>query len=301
MMDFENFKVNCSQISDLMGAARWNSRPSQSDIKKLYNLLGKDYGELTEAQKYVAKEILLKEINYDPKMPSGKILGDLAQIYAYEMYGKGKVSKGNDSPTFLEKGNMAEPDSIRFLSQMDGVEYEKNEELFENKWFKGIPDIIIRNEKAKPVKIIEVKTSYDLPSFIISMMKPELSRNMYETMGYMDLLNCKDAEIVHCLVDMPEKIKSYEEKKMRDRYMWLELGEDVILDRIGRSLANMEYSGIPDELKVFRRKVTINSLTMRAAKNRTLAAKKWLKEMHEIFTKNLVNLSQTEDNQEDSI
>lgn len=301
MIDFENFKVNCSQIADLIGTAKWNTRPSQSDIKKLFNTLGKDYGELTEAQKHVAKEILFKEINYDPRMPSGKILADLAQIYAYEMYGKGKVSKGNDSPTFLEKGNMAEPDSIRFLSKIDGEVYNKNELMFENKWFKGIPDIIIRTERMKVKKIIEVKTSYDLPSYIMAMMKPELPRNLYEIMGYMDILGCKDGEIVHCLVDMPDKIKSYEEKRMKDRLTWLELGEDVISERIGRSLANMEYSGIEDELKIFRRKVTINPLTMRAAKNRASVAKKWLSEMHGIFTKNLVNLSQIEEDQEGSI
>ena len=35
-----------------------------------------------------------------------------SKIYAYEVYGKGKLNQGNDSPLTLEKGNCAESDSI---------------------------------------------------------------------------------------------------------------------------------------------------------------------------------------------
>lgn len=302
MLDFDNFKINCSQIADLMGTARGNTRANATEIKKLFNILGKDYGELSEAQKYVAKQILWKEINYDPRLLSGKMWANLAQIYAYEMYGKGKVNRGNDSPTFLEKGNMVEPESIKFLSQIDGVHYEKNDKLFENDWFKGIPDIVIRNENGKPIKIIEVKTSYDLPSFIVSMVRPELPRNLYETMGYMDVTQCKDGEIVHVLVDMPDKIVEYQEKRLRERYEWLEIAPEIIFNRIEKAKSDMQYIGIPDEFKIFRRPVSINGITLRSAKNRVRSTRKWLSTLHNAFTKKQVNLSESnEDQQEDSI
>lgn len=261
-----------------------------------------DYGELTENQKFTIRQTLLKDINYDPRIPANKMWANLAQIYAYEMYGKGKVSKGNESPGFLEKGTMAEPEAIKFLSKVDGIEYEKNEELFENDWFKGVPDIILYDENDDPYKIIEVKTSYDLPSFIVSMLRAELPRNLYEIMGYMDILKCKEGEIVHVLVDMPEKIVAFHEKRLKERYNWLEISEDVATGRIERTKSDMEYSGIPDEYKVFKRSISINGHIMKAAKNRVRTARKWMAKVDAAFTKKQINLSENiEENQEDSI
>ncbi len=285
-----------------MGNARGNNPPTKAEVTKLLGYLGRDYGELSEAMKHTAREIMTKAILYDPKKPSGTILTELVLIYAYEMYGKGKVSKGNDSPHQLEKANMAEPEAIKFLSRMDGVEYSKNDQLLENKWIKGIPDILVRGESDKICKIIEVKTSYDLPSFILSLIQSERMSNFYETLGYMDITGCRDAEIVHILVDMPEKIIAFEEKRLKERYESFQLDEKTTLSRIADRLKDMEYSQIPDELKIFRRPVAYNKYTMASVRNRVKTARKWLQEMiHEPFIKNLVNLSQNEADQEDNL
>lgn len=302
MLDIQNFKINCCQIYDLIGTVRGNRRPSATEVRKLFNTIGRDFGELSEAQKFTARQILWREINYDPKMPANSMWVILAQTYAFEMYGKSKLTKGNESPMFLEKGSMAEPEAIKFLSQMDGAEYQKNETLYENKWFKGKPDVVVRDENGHPKKVIEVKTSYDLPSFIVSMVRPESPRNIYETMGYMDVLGCKESEIVHVLVDMPEKIASFQKKKMLERYEHLGIDPLLADDKVEKVLADMEYSGIPDEYKIFRRAVEINSLTLRAAKNRVKTARTWLAKVDAAFTKKQVNLSEIdEDEQEDSI
>lgn len=297
MIDFKNFKINCSQIGSLMGNARGGTKPpSETEIKKLFGILGRDYGELTEPMKHSAREILTKAILYDPKKPSATILNELILIYAYQVYGKGKVSMGNDSPHQLEKGTMAEPEAIKFLSKMDGIEYEKNDELFENKWFKGIPDIIIRDEASKTSKIIEVKTSYDLPSFILSRMKPEKASNLFEVMGYMNITGCKNAEIVHVLVDMPEKIANFEEKRLRERYEAFQLDQEIIEDRISSRMNDMDYSDIPEKMKIFRRSVTLNRFAMKPAQLIATAAKRWLLDIHNTLTENIVVLPETEEN-----
>ncbi len=301
MLDFDNFKISCSQIGSLMGEARGNKRPTEAQIKKLYSTLGRDYGELSEPMKNTAREILIREIEYDPTRPGDKILANLVQIYAYEMYGKGKVSMGGTAPHQTEKGNMAEPEAIKLVSQIDGIEYLKNEEKFSNKWFQGIPDVICRQKEQKISKIIEIKASYDLPSFILAKKKRELPANLFEVMGYMDVTGCKEAEIIHVLVDMPDKIASFEEKRLRERYAWLELDEETTLERITRTLNNMEYSGIPTELKIFRRPVTFNKLAMKDVKRRVTSARKWMKGIHEMFTENAINLPETEPDQEDNV
>lgn len=302
MFNLEDFKINCSQIGSLMGNARGNQPPTSTEIKKLYGILGRDYGELSEAMKYNAREILMKAIQYDPKKPSGSILSEMVMIYAYEMYGKGEVAKGNDSPHQLEKANMAEPAAIEFLSKIDNEQYEKNDEKFTNKWFQGIPDVLVRSESGKIEKIIEVKTSYDLPSFILTKLRLEKSSNIFEVLGYMDVTGCKNAEIVHILVDMPEKIAKFEEKRLRERYELLEIAPDLVNDRILSRMNDMTYSEIPYELKYFRRPVTYNKYTLKTVKSRVTSSRKWALDIHESFTKNLVDLQETSyENQESNI
>lgn len=302
-MDIQNFVVNASQISSLMGQSKGNLKATQTQIKKLFETLGRDYQELSEPMKHTAREIMFKEIHYDPKRPSNKILSELILIYAYEMYGKGKVSAGNDSPDQLEKGNMAENAAIQFLSQMDGIIYEKNEKMFTNNWFKGIPDVLVTDDEGKTVKIIEVKVSLDLPSFIMAMRKAESGHNIWETMGYMELTGCKNAEIVHILVDMPQKIFNLKEEKLKERYTWLEIDPEVANDRIKSALNNMVYGDIPDEYKIFRRKVTYNKLSMKEAKKRATLSRKWLQEIDDLFTRKSVSLlpNSTNSTEEDDI
>lgn len=277
-----------------MSNAVGNTPPTSKQIQSLFNILGKEYSELSEAMKHSAKEILLKGIDYEPNRPSEKILSELVLIYCYEMFGKTKVGKSIGMPLSTQKGIEAEPESIKLLSRVDGIEYVKNDELFENKWMKGIPDIIVRSNSGTIKKVIEIKTSYDLPSFILASQKKEPSHNIYQVMGYMDLVGCKDAEIVHCLVDMPDKIVSFEEKRLRERFKLLEITEDEAEEKLGSIIANMKYSNIPENLKVYRRSYTLNKLTIKAVKSRVTVARKWMKEIHESFMGNSLNLSEIE-------
>lgn len=301
MFNLDDYKVGPSQIGSLMGNAKGNQPPTATEIKKLYGILGRDFGEMSEAMKYNAREILTKAIMYDPKRPSGSILSEMVLMYARKMYGKSEVPKGNDSPHQLEKGNMAEPEAIKFLSKIDSVEYQKNKEVFENKWFRGIPDVLAMSENGKIEKIIEIKTSYDLPSFILTKLRPEKTSNHYEVLGYMDITGCKQAEIVHILVDMPDKIASFEEKRMRERYELLEIAPDLINERILSRMNDMHYSQIPDELKYFRRPVVYNKYTLKSVKSRVTASKKWVLDIHEAFIKNIVDLQETDENQENNV
>lgn len=303
MINFDDFKINCSQIGNLMAVAKDNIPPNANQLRTLFATLGKNYKELSEAQKFTARDIMLKQIFHDPKKPAGKILSEMIMIYAYEVYGKSKISKGNDSPKEMDKGLAAEPAAIEFLSKMDGVTYVKNEEMFENKYFRGIPDILVRDDNGKIIKVIDIKISYDLPSFILNKVRAEEKQsNVFQVMGYMDLTKCKKAEIVHILVDMPESMAKMEEKRLKERYASLELSDDEISNKISKVLNSMNYSDIPEEFRIFKRKYSINNISLKAIKHRITYSKNWVKNIHSVFTNNSVNLLENEaENQESNI
>lgn len=269
-----------------MGNSTTNAEPTKKEIAELFNYLGREQEELSERQRFLAREIMTKAIDYEPNRLSETVKTELVKIYSFEMFGKQSVSKGNDNPLALDKGKFAESESISLLSKIDGVEYEKNTELFENKYFKGVPDIIVR-KNGKVVKIIEIKTAYDMPSFIKSFYSNEPPTNIWQTMGYMDILSCKDAEIVHCLVDMPKSMIDQEILKLQEKLFISNTEPLLIKESEDRLVNNMTFSDIPMELRFFRRKVVFNKLSMKDAKSRVKKARVWLKDLHEKFTKSL--------------
>lgn len=269
-----------------MGNSTTNAEPTKKEIAELFNYLGREQEELSERQRFLAREIMTKAIDYEPNRLSETVKTELVKIYSFEMFGKQSVSKGNDNPLALDKGKFAESESISLLSKIDGVEYEKNTELFENKYFKGVPDIIVR-KNGKVVKIIEIKTAYDMPSFIKSFYSNEPPTNIWQTMGYMDILSCKDAEIVHCLVDMPKSMIDQEILKLQEKLFISNTEPLLIKESEDRLVNNITFSDIPMELRFFRRKVVFNKLSMKDAKSRVKKARVWLKDLHEKFTKSL--------------
>lgn len=286
-MDIKNFKVNCSSICALLGKAQGNNPVTENEFKRLVAILGKEFDQLSEPQKQTAWDILTKEINYDSDKLSDSTTTELAKLYAYEMYGKSKISKGNDSPWQLEKGILGEPAAIHMLSEHDGVSYVKNEELFENKWFKGIPGIIIRNAKGKVKKVIDVKVSYDLPSFLLTTMRREDTGNIFEIMGYMDLLGCEQGEIIHCLIDSPDSMIKREEKRSMQYYEDFGVAKDLATQRMEQRKHSMVFPEFTIEQKIHRYSVALNKLSIRDAKSKVTKAKKWINELHDKFTKPL--------------
>lgn len=286
-MIIKDFKVNCSSISALLGKAQGNNPVTELEFKKLIAILGKDFEQLSEPQKQTAWDILTKEINYEHDRLSDTTTTELAKLYSYEMYGKSKISKGNDSPLQLEKGILGEPAAIKLLSQHDGVAYVKNEELFENKWFKGIPDIIVRNKKGKVKKVIDVKISYDLPSFLLTIMRKEDACNIFEIMGYMDLLGCEEGEIVHCLIDSPESMIAREEKRAMQYYEDFAFEKELAIKRMEQRRNSMVFPEFITAQKIHRYPVTLNRLSIRDAKSKVTKVKKWIQELHDKFTKPL--------------
>lgn len=287
ILNISKLKINCASISPLISRPKGNNPPTEKEWKEFFQYVSREYCDITERQKFITREIVSKAIDYDPEKLSDTVRAELCKIYSYEVYGKSALNAGGTKPFTLDKGNLAEPDAIKLLSRLDGVEYVKNQRLISNRWFKGIPDILIGKYKKYVTAVKEIKTSYDLPAFLSLLNKPCESDNIWQMTGYLDILQLDEGEICHCLVNMPESMIKDEEKRVADRCQKLNLEEAEVEKRLFQLKASMVYDEIPEELRVVRFTVTKDKVRIRMAHDRVKLARVWLKELHESFQKSI--------------
>jgi hypothetical protein len=173
----------------------------------------------------------------DAKDPLGETCKSyLDEIIIYLKYGirKDVTSK------YLEKGLLAETDSIGLLLAIDGIIYSKNSQRFDNGVITGEPDIILED------KIIDVKSSWDLFSHVKN--KKVNPKYEWQLLGYMELTGIKKAEVIHLLVDTPETLVTDELRRTSWKLGMMEL--DTELEEQIR--ANMKFDQVPLEDRVIR-------------------------------------------------
>lgn len=248
---FDRYKVNCSDVADLMSREHGIYPPTEKQLDEFLRILQKDMVDITIPMKEKLQKFVLKTVNYSNHLTSLTFKKVMYEHYAYSQYGASRVSKTSKVPMQLEKGEVAEPNAIGLLSKIDGIEYIKNEKLLSNKFFKGIPDIIL-SENDKILGVKDVKTSFDLPSFLERVDGDSVTDDRWEMLAYLDILDLKEGEIVYCLVDMPEKMKELRLREHEERMISIGISKDHIKRRLKQIENSMVYDYVPDELRVKR-------------------------------------------------
>ena len=140
----------------------------------------------------------------------------LAKLYAAEKYGKWSTfrDKGNK---YTAKGKLAEQESINLISNLDKVAYVKNEARITNDYVSGVPDIVVGDSVDLIRKIIDVKTPYDIETFIENLGKPLKAMYQWQVQTYIWLTDAEIGEVSFCLVNTPEYILNGEKRRLFDR------------------------------------------------------------------------------------
>ncbi len=122
----------------------------------------------------------------------------------------------NFSTKFMEKGTLAEEDSIDLYSIVKGKYFAKNKEQINNDYFVGMPDLFEGDTIKQAEIIIDIKTSWDIFTFYETLLKPINKIYYWQLQAYMDLTGAKSAKLAYCLVNTPYKLLEDEKKKL----MW---------------------------------------------------------------------------------
>lgn len=155
---------------------------------------------------------LMTEPQYKADKEAG-LLSKTAQKHLLDVYIAEKYGRKKDIQTKqMKKGIEVEQDSIDLLSMYLKMPFTKNEERFSNEYITGLPDIIDND------RIIDIKSSYDLWTFIGNIPDKLDSLYYWQMQSYMWLTGTTSAIIAYCLVNTPESIieqeKYYMLKKM---------------------------------------------------------------------------------------
>lgn len=195
----------------------------------------------------------------------------LLDVYIAEKYGRKKDIQTKQ----MKKGIEVEQESIDLLSMYLKMPFNKNEQRFTNDFISGSPDIIDND------KIIDIKSSYDLWTFIGNI--PDKLDNLYywQMQSYMWLTGTKSAVIAYCLVNTPENIieqeKYYLLKKMD---VATEENPEYVKEAMKIEF-NMSFDDIAMEERILMFHVSRNEDDILRIQQKVEKAREFLKEIEE--------------------
>jgi hypothetical protein len=140
----------------------------------------------------------------------------LARLYAAEKYGKWSLFKDRGNK-YTSKGKDAEEDSIALVSALDRRAYIKNDVRIDNDYVSGVPDIIVGDSYDSIRYVIDVKTPYDMETFICNLGKPLCLQYQWQMQTYIWLTGAERGEVSFCLVNSPAHIIRSEEYRLMER------------------------------------------------------------------------------------
>lgn len=132
----------------------------------------------------------------------------LIEIYIREKYGRRKDVQTKQ----MRKGVEVEDDAIELLAQSLGRPLKKNEERFSNDFITGHPDVLDLTETG--LKVWDVKSSYDLFTFLGNIPDKLNSQYYWQLQSYMWLTGATESCIAYCLINTPFGIIEQEKKSL---------------------------------------------------------------------------------------
>jgi hypothetical protein len=174
------------------------------------------------------------------------------EIFIYMKYGE-RIRPGGESlfesATRIMKGSMMEGAAIEMLAAHDGINYKKNRRKFRNKWVSGYPDINYK-KRLGDRKVIDIKCSWDLYTFMGNIPKSVSAMNRAQIQGYISLTKADIGEVCHVLVSAPDELIEKQVAKLRYKNVFATVEEFENAANLTRR--SMKFDDIPEERRIIR-------------------------------------------------
>lgn len=204
---------------------------------------------------------------------SGKIMGIKALGKTGETYCENWLKEQlykrriEFSNKYTDKGLIMEDNSIDFVADQLGYGFlAKNEQYFENDFFTGTPDIILKDH------VIDVKNSWDFSTFPLFDKEVPNSDYYFQAQVYMELVGVDSYKLIYVLSDTPLNIIEREARS----YCY-KLGYDFDDEILEQFIKKMTYSDVDNNLKIKVFEIKKDVEVIEKMKIRVLECRNYLK------------------------
>ncbi len=203
---------------------------------------------------------------------------ELIKIYNRELYGR----KKDIVTACMDKGTQVQSESVKLLSMVDGVLYnEYNGEHLENEWFTGTPDIYLGNDILNAEEVHDIKSSYELDTFMPKLIEGADKSYISQLNVYFDLTQAKTGSISYCLVDCPFNILESEKRKLLyNMNVATELAPEY-LEAAAQLEKTLTYPDIDYRERVIKVTVERDEELIQKMKDKVPVLRNWLAEFHQ--------------------
>lgn len=283
--DWDEFKVCCSSIYDIIKPPVGVNPLTDKQKIHLAKIIMKPDDEKTEHDKnslIIYSNKTYRFLNPELSQASKKYL---IRRYGWEKYNKRVVPYGKPRSPQV-KGNELEIEAIKLLCKLDKVDYFKPDCMIYNDYIYGICDI--HSDK----KIIDIKTSWNITSFLTAS-ETKLSANYwYQMQGYMELYDIDVSEVCFVLLNTPPHLVDRERAKQTEKYVFGEITREKYDEEIEKCDLVFDYEKIPAKRRVLRFQVNRDADAWFNIKQRVVKCREWLGEFERkhIVNKNILTL-----------
>lgn len=309
MQDFSQTVIRCSALGNIMTAPNGLSPmekylktlKSITDTQEKYDKLGKKDG--STGLKYLESIKNWNELL--PELEKNKDLEPLSkscETYLIKTYALEKYNRIKDIETKqMAKGVQVEDNSIMLFSHVEQKCYEKNQYRLNNTIISGTPDLFDGESIEKADRIIDIKSSWDIETFLKNVTNPLPTEYYWQLQGYLWLTNAKVGVIAYCLSNTPESIINWEKEKLLRKLDVATEDNPLYKKEAEKVVRNMTFDDIPIEERVIRIEVERNDDDIEKIYKKVLRCREYLaefQEKHLFFTKNYRKENKYSDSEE---
>lgn len=279
MTDFSQTLMRCSAIGDIM--RRPKGSITDKGIEALEELRHKSSHTAVELRK-----ISTLEAQYDRIYE----LSDTAKRFLIRTYAIEKYNRTSEVTTKqMSKGIICEDDSIDLFSSVENKEFKKNTKRVFNEFLAGTPDLYEGTDLYNADIVIDIKSSWDIITYLKNISQPLNSQYYWQLQGYMALTGAKVGVVAYCLVNTPDSIIEGEKYNLLKKMDVGTEDDKRYKNEVAKMIRNMTFNDIPENERVLRFEVDRNDDDIEKVYLKVEKCREFLTEFeadHLYFTKN---------------
>jgi hypothetical protein len=232
------------------------------------------------------KKIATLESQYDKIYD----LSDTAKRFLIRTYAIEKYNRTSEVTTKqMSKGIICEDDSIDLFSEVENKEYKKNNKRVFNEFLAGTPDLYDGKDLYDADIIIDIKSSWDIITYLKNISQPLNSQYYWQLQGYMALTGAKVGVVAYCLVNTPDSIIEGEKYNLMRKMDVATEDNPRFKNEVAKMIRNMTFNDIPPNERVLRFEVERDDADIEKIYKKVVKCREFLTEFeaeHLYFTKN---------------